>query len=327
MMKYAPSLEHAQDMAIMGVKPQYLKLFEQGKDQVISAEKFGKYLGQYAGKITPNEMREYQEFLLKAKGKMGENPGLFVRNSLKSFEQLKAAKFEIKAIDTLKLTSSKRTRLAAETKANTGKMITSLEAMAKNARFKPFWKGLGKQITALNEYKNTITPNGLKALKDMQRLDNMSGFGSLSDDGIKAMTKISYLLRDVDEGKSLIKALQEAKTLDKVKETLSAKGVAVNDIPESILKRVASTKSGAEIEKIVNYGAEIKAISGFKKLMSNPSMRYAGRLTGKLFVGLDFALVGYNFTNQFAEAQQIKQSNMARGEWKEDQAYFEVTTG
>lgn len=206
-------------------------------------------------------------------------------------------------------------------------MISSLEGMAKNARFKPFWKGLGKQITALNEYKNTITPNGLKAMKDMARLDSMTGFGNLSDDGIKALTKVSYLLRDVDESKKLFAALKEAKTIDKVKDVLSAKGVSANDIPESILKRLAATKNEKEIARIVNYGAEIKAVKGFEKLIANPAMRYAGRLTGKLLIGLDFAMVGYNFTNQLSEAQQIKQTNMARGEWKEDQAYFEVTTG
>jgi hypothetical protein len=206
-------------------------------------------------------------------------------------------------------------------------MITSLEGMAKNARFKPFWKGLGKQITALNEYKNTITPNGLKAMKDMARLDSMTGFGNLSDEGIKSLTKVSYLLRDVDEGSKLLATLKEAKTVDKVKEALSAKGVAVDNIPKSILEKLSSTKNGKEIERIVNYAAEIKAVKGFEKLIANPAMRYAGRLTGKLLIGLDFAMVGYNFTNQLSEAQQIKQTNMARGERKEDQAYFEVTTG
>ncbi|MEI7562202.1 MAG: hypothetical protein WCJ39_00305 [bacterium] len=133
--------------------------------------------------------------------------------------------------------------------------------MVKNPRFKPFWKGIEKQISSLKEYKNTITPNGLKAMKDMNRLDNVTGFSKLSDEGILAMNKISYLLRDVEEGAPLLKALQEAKDVEKVKEALLAKGVDVAKIDESILAKLAGTKNGIKIKEIVNYGAEFKAIS------------------------------------------------------------------
>jgi hypothetical protein len=71
-MKYTKNLDHAENLVTMGIEPQYLKLFEQGKDQVVSAENFGNYLAKYAGKIDANEIKAYQKFLLEAKtaGKM-----------------------------------------------------------------------------------------------------------------------------------------------------------------------------------------------------------------------------------------------------------------
>gem|GEM_PF-4826937 len=98
--------------------------------------------------------------------------------------------------------------MAESTKANTGKMISSLEDMSKNVRMKPFWKGIKNQITALQEYKNTITPDGLKALKDLSRLDNVSGFGKLTAEGIQEMIRLKVLLQATDTGADLVKSLQ-----------------------------------------------------------------------------------------------------------------------
>jgi hypothetical protein len=41
----------------------------------------------------------------------------------------------------------------------------------------------------------------------------------------------------------------------------------------------------------------------------------------------DFALVGRTFSSNYSEAQKIKLDNEERGERKENQAYFELTTG
>lgn len=56
-------------------------------------------------------------------------------------------------------------------------------------------------------------------------------------------------------------------------------------------------------------------------------MKYAGRLLGKALIVGDALLVGYNFTSQLGEAQEIKTWNLERGDWKENQAYYELGTG
>jgi len=70
MMQHAKDLDRVKNLADIGIEQKYLKLFEQGTDQVISAEKFGNYLAKYSGKIDPNEMKAFQKFLLDAKGSM-----------------------------------------------------------------------------------------------------------------------------------------------------------------------------------------------------------------------------------------------------------------
>jgi len=328
MIKYAPTLDHLEDMVIMGIEPQYLKLFEQWKDQVISAEKFGKYLAQYAGKIDANDMELYQKFLLEAKNsnKIGKNAWLFIRNSLRNFSNLQKKWFALEQVETLWLNSSKRLKMAESTKANTGKMISSLEDMSKNVRMKPFWKGIKNQITALQEYKNTITPDGLKALKDLSRLDNVSGFGKLTAEGIQEMIRLKVLLQATDTGADLVKSLQWAKTLDAAKEVLVKAGIDVAKIDDTILLKIASTKNSKKIVDIVNYGAEFKTISGVRKLFANPAMRYAGRVLWKTLVVADFLFVGREFTTDLEEANRVKLTNTERGEWKKDQAYYELAT-
>ncbi|MEI6426531.1 MAG: hypothetical protein WCO66_04230 [Candidatus Absconditabacteria bacterium] len=329
MMRYSKDLDQAENLAAMSIEPQYLKLFTQGGDQVISAEKFGKYLAKYSGKIDANEMKAFQKFILEAKnsGKIGKNSELFIRNGLRNFEKLKEAKFATSEIETIGLNASKWTRLSDATKAHTTKMIAQLETMTKNTRLKPFWKGMNKQIIALKDYAPTITPDGLKAMKDMSWLDNVTGFSKLSSEGIQTMSKISYLLRDVDKGATLLKSLQGASTLSSVKSILSTAGVDIAKIDDAILSKIAATKSASKITDIVNYGAEFKAISGFKKLVSNPAMKYAGKVLGRGLVVADFAMVGYDFYTGLEESQRIKQTNMDRGEWREDQAYYDVVTG
>lgn len=328
MMRYTKKLDIAEDMVTMGIESQYIHLFEKGPSQLISAEKFWLYLGKYTKKLLPGDMLEFQKFLDKAKKTDGmiKNPTSFVRNSIKNFAELKKHKFDLIQVEKLGLNSNRWAKIAEVTKTNTSKMVASLESMAKNPRFKPFWSGIKNQINALNEYKKTITPQGIKALKEMSRLDSMTGFWSLSNEGIQAMSKISYALRDVEVWPKLITALREAKTLDKVKEILTTEGISSKSIPDEILNKIANTKSAKSIEGIVNYGAEIKAVQGFRKLISNPAVKYGTKILGKALVGLDVVMVGSTFIDQYGEAQKIKQNNLDRGERKEDQAYFEVTT-
>jgi hypothetical protein len=94
--------------------------------------------------------------------------------------------------------------------------------MAKNSNFKPFLRGIKNQISALNNYAQTITPNGLRAMKDMARLDKVTGFGNLGAEGIQAMAKIKALLDSLAPGgETLLKSLQQAKTVDTVKDALT----------------------------------------------------------------------------------------------------------
>jgi hypothetical protein len=107
---------------------------------------------------------------------------------------------------------------------------------------------------------------------------------------------------------------------------LTTEGISSKSIPDEILNKIANTKSAKSIEGIVNYGAEIRAVQGFRKLISNPAVKYGTKILGKALVGLDVVMVGSTFIDQYGEAQKIKQNNLDRGERKEDQAYFEVTT-
>lgn len=95
-------------------------------------------------------------------------------------------------------------------------------------------------------------------------------------------------------------------------------------IDDAVLMKIAQSGSVKNIKDIVNYGAEFEAIKGAQKLIKHPAMKYAGRMLGKGLVVADFLFVGYNFSTQLSEAEQIKQNNLERGEWKENQAYYEL---
>jgi hypothetical protein len=63
-----------------------------------------------------------------------------------------------------------------------------------------------------------------------------------------------------------------------VKAILASKGIVVNHIDDTILMKLANTKSIAKLQDIVQYGSEFKAVQGLKKLISNPTMKYTGKL-------------------------------------------------
>lgn len=98
---------------------------------MLSAEKYGKYLAKYAGKIDANDLRAFEKFVMDSEtaGKIGKNQNLFVRNALKNFAKLKSEGFAVDKIDDLGLNASRWSRLAEVTKANTNKMVASLEKM------------------------------------------------------------------------------------------------------------------------------------------------------------------------------------------------------
>ena len=327
MMKSIKNLEQAEYITTMGVGDDMAKMLASGK--MISAEKYGQYLAKYAGKIDANDLRAFEKFLIDSgkAGKIGKNQNLFARNALKNFEKLKTQWFALDKIDDLWLNSSKRSKLAESTKANTNKMVASLEKMKSNPRFKPFWKNIGKQTEALKAYTKTITPDGMKAMKDISWLDKVSGFSKLTPEGMHELSRLSYMLRDVDTAKDLGKLLSKTKNLDEMKSLLLQRGIDVSKIDEGVLLKMTKTKSAKKIADIANYWAEFKAISWFKKLIQNPAIKYTGRLVWKGLVVADAAFVGFNFYAQNTEAQQIKQTNLERGEWKESQAYFELWTG
>jgi hypothetical protein len=67
--------------------------------------------------------------------------------------------------------------------------------MVKNPRLKPFWNTIQKQTTALKDYVKTITPEGMKAIKNMSWLDNVTGFSKLSEAGINELKALNTLLK------------------------------------------------------------------------------------------------------------------------------------
>lgn len=121
------------------------------------------------------------------------------------------------------MNAGKWSKLAEQTKANTNKMLTSLQKMKVNPKFKPFTKGIGNQISALQDYAKTITPEGMKAMQNFSIFGKESAFAKLSTEGMHELSRLSYMLRDMDLAKDLTQALKGAKTTNEVKAVLSGK--------------------------------------------------------------------------------------------------------
>jgi len=243
---------------------------------------------------------------------------------MKNFSKIKENNFAIDKIDDLALNSSKRSKLAESTKANCAKMSSRLREMANNPKFKPFKPWLTAQSKAIQETGQTITPEWMKALKNMSIFSKETAFAKLSSEWIHELTRLSYMLRDIDIANDLSKALRWAKTVDNVKDILNQSWIIANHIDDAVLLKIAKSWNVQKINDIVNYWAWYNTVKGVQKLMANPAIKQLWRVTWRVLIAADFVLVWYNFYSQFGEAQRIKESNLERWEWREWQSYFEL---
>ena len=326
MMKSVKTIDQAQDLAIMWVGDDMIKVLESWK--FMKAEQYGKYLAKYASNIDPNDLRALEKFIVEAKTawKAGEDTWLFVRNAMKNFAKIKENGFAVDKIDDLALNWNRRTRLSETTKANCAKMTSRLKEMAKNPKFKPFSSNIAKQAEAVEDFSKTITPDWMKAIKNMGIFWKETAFAKLSTEWMHELSRLSYMLRDVDMATNLTKALKWAKTLDNVKDVLKQSWIIVDNIDDAVLLKIAKSWNARTISDIVNYGAWYNTIKWAEKFLQNPAVKQAWRVAGATLVVLDFLMVWYNFYSQYNQSQTIKQYNMERWERKEWQAYFELAT-
>ena len=326
MMKSIKTIDQAEDIAIMGVWEDMVKFLESWN--FIKAEEYWKYLAKYASKVDPDDMRKFEKFITEAsrEWKIGSNGKLFVRNAMKNFAKIKENCFAIDKIDDLALNSSKRAKLAESTKANCRKAINHLNKMANNPKLKPFVKNIKKCAQAIEKFAETITPNWMKAIKNMWIFGSETAFTRLSTEWITELGKLNTLLKDAGKAAELTKLLKSANTLEDVRKILEDVWIAAKNIDNEVLLKIAKTKNVKHIKDIVNYWAEFKAIQWINKLLKNPAIRTAWRFIWKGLIVADFAFVWYNFYSWYNEAQAIKQYNLERWEWKEWQSYFELWT-
>ena len=324
MMRSVKTLDQAEDLAIMWVWDDMAKLLESWN--FMKAEEYWKYLAKYASKVDPNDMRAFEKFIREANEskKIGSNSRLFVRNSMKNFSKIKDNGFAIDKIDDLALNSSKWSKLAESTKAKCNKVITRLNEMVKNPKFKPFHKNIWKQIEWVREIERLTTPESVKAMKNMSIFGRETAFAKLSAEWTHQLSRLSYMLRDVDMAKDLTKALRAANTLDDVKDILRWQWIVVEHIDDAVLLKIAKSWNAKYIKDVVNYWAEIKAVQWVGKVLKNPAFRMAWRALWRALIVADFALVWYNFYSEYNEAQEVKKYNLERWEWKESQSYFEL---
>ena len=324
MMKSIKTLDQAEDLAIMWVGDDMVRFLESWK--FMKAEQYGKYLAKYAGKIDANDLRAFEKFIIEAKNtwKTWENWGLFVRNAMKNFSKIKENGFAVDKVDDLALNSSRRSKLSEATKANCAKMTSRLKAMVNNPKFKPFAKNISKQVEAVEDFSKTVTSDWMKAIKNMSTFWKESAFAKLSTEWMHELSRLSYMLRDVDMAKDLTSALKWAKTIDNVKDILKQSWIVVDHIDDAVLLKIAKSWSAKKINDIVNYGAWYNTIKWVEKFLQNPAVKQVWRITGRALVVLDFLLVWYDFYSQYNEAQLVKQSNLERWERKEWKAYFDL---
>ena len=324
MMKSVKTIDQADNLTRIWVWDDMVRLLESWK--FMKAEEYWKYLAKYAGKIDPHDIEKFEKFIIEARNsnKVGENGKLFVRNAMKNFWKIKENGFAVDKIDDLALNSNRRTKLAESTKANCAKMSSHLREMANNPKLKPFKPWLTAQSKAIDEASQTITPEWMKALKNMSIFEKETAFAKLTPKWITELSKLSNLLKNADNAKDLAKALKSANTIDNVKDILQQQWIVVNHIDDAVLLKIAKSGNVKRINDIVNYWAWYNTIKGVQKLMANPAIKWAWRVLWRALIVADFALVWYNFYSQFSEAQEIKKTNLERWEWREWQSYFEL---
>lgn len=324
MMKSVKTLDQAEHIAKMGVGSDMAKILESWK--FMKAEEYGKYLAKYASKVNVEDMRAFERFLIEAKNwnKIWWNSKLFVRNAMKNIIKIKNEGFAIENVERLSLNSSRRSKLAESTKANCAKMASRFRNMAKNPKFKPFHKTLIQGAEWTEEIARCTNPESVKAMRNMSIFGKETAFAKLSNEWMHELSKLSYMLKDVDLAKDLSKALKTANTLDDVKSVLRWKWIVVESIDDAVLMKIAKTKNIQHIKDVVNYWAEFKSIQWINKVLRNPAFKVIWKTLWRAIVVADVALVWYNFYSQYNEAQEVKKYNLERGEWKEWQSYFDL---
>jgi len=252
----------------------------------------------------------------------------FISNALSNRWKLKKLNDveQTKYIETAKLNVSRYEKIANKVKTWVNNMIKDLGKFLDNPKMKPFYNGIKTKISNLTEYVKNVTPDGIKAMKEMSRLDKITWFGNLTPEWIAQLAKLNWLIKT---NPALLKALQWAKEvegIDGVKDILTKAGVDATKIDDNILLKLAQTKNAGKIKSIINYGSEIGIIKWFRKIIANPWMKAFGRRLWVVGVVVDLAFTGIEFWSTLNEAKEIKKYNIERWENKESKAYFDVIT-
>ncbi len=284
----------------------------------------GKLLGKKMNKFASlDDFKAFQWFFArnyqKYPTKTFVSNALSKRSKLRKFDEAAQAKY----IETAGLNVSRFEKVAGKIKTGVNNMIKDLNGMLKNPKMKTFYNGIKSKITSLTEYNKTVTPESVKAINEAWWLDKMTWFGKLTEEWVQALKSLNALIKT---DKALLELLSKANKLDDVKDILKKAWIAVEQIDDNVLMKIVQTKNISKIESIINYGAEMKSINILKKILKNPSMKTFGKWLGIVGIALDFAFVGIDFVSDIEEANRIKQFNMARGQNKEDEAYFDVIT-
>ncbi|MFA6255902.1 MAG: hypothetical protein WC606_01840 [Candidatus Absconditabacterales bacterium] len=295
------------------------------KLSVGASKDIGRLLGKNMHKFSSvDDFKAFQGFF--ARNYTTYPSETFVRNALSKWGKLSTLDdiAQTKYIETAELNISRYEKIANKVKSGVNNMITDMNKLLKNPKMKSFYSGIKSKITNLTEYSKTVTPESIKATQEASRLDKITGFGKLTPEGITELTKLNALIKT---DQALLKSLQGAKKLEDVKSLLTTAGIDATKIDEGVLMKIAQTKNAGNIESIVNYGAEINSINVLRKIFQNPAMKVFGRYLVVVGVITDIAFVGIDFTSETSEAARVKQYNLARGENKETEAYYDVVVG
>lgn len=332
MLKYTDDIDRATDLAIIGVDPKYFSYFENGANKIISADKFGKFLGQYVHKMDAFDMDVFMQFVDDAKkaGKIQQVES-FMKNSLKNWDAIKWLTNKLDAVDDMKLNVGFVEKVGNSFSAwwkQTQDVFTKwMDAMkkalagTKDATTLAEGNAVLQDAQTIQKDLNKVTENTVNQANKWGKLfGKLDYLNTISENGVTQINAIKLAMQD----KVFADALSKAATLDDVKALLTTKWLNIAEVPVEVLEKLSKTKKVSAISEYLWYAAEYKNMNTLMKVFRNPLFK---KCLNRWWVWVTAVLSVVQYLWDTKEAAEIAKINLDRSKVKQNQATFNLAVG
>ena len=236
------------------------------------------------------------------------NISTYVRNSSRylrswtSFDSLNDIPFE-------KLNTSRPVRYARE-------WISEARNILKSNKDNPripqrIRSGMNTTIDNLTNLKNNINESTARVMNS----ENLRHFRWIE---VSNSWEFTRLFQELQWNRQLRRSLAQASNVEDVRELLrSVDWLNVDNLDNSVLRRIANSGNQRYISDIVDYAQNYDNMTRLQRVMQNPTMRWVGRTIWRALIVTEYAFAWFEYWIGMEEAERVREHNEERADWIE----------